>query len=225
MALELDQALFGKLCAAAHSKNRAEWLRTQLVLLGFGMFTKQFKTAEGEYPAVRFRYTAIDGRSREYHSFIESDWLKLSAEECCKYIVTRLVRDASKCLRPIKVGGSGWEMYRRQNESNHTGNKRERVEATNEESVVSVPDEAVTMLVEAERLSDKPSGVSVAVQTGSGDASTFIQLPCGRQIEYDQFMSIRQLQIQLMFERYEKTNKVNKTTFDQLREDVKRVMW
>ena len=34
MALELDQALFGKLCAAAHSKNRAEWLRTQLVLLG-----------------------------------------------------------------------------------------------------------------------------------------------------------------------------------------------
>ena len=216
MALELDQALFERLCAAARSENRAEWLRTQLVLHGFGMFHKQYKKAEGEYPAVRFTYTAIDGRSRTYHSFIESEWLKLSAEQCCKNIVTRLVRDAGKCLRPVKHGGSGWETYRH-NESK----KRERVEATDEDqSVISVPDEAVTVLAKAERLPDHP--VSVAVQAGGGapNASTVIQMPCGYQIDYHQLMSFRQMQIHLMFERYEKTNEVDKTTFDQLREDV-----
>ena len=183
--LELDKALLERLRAATRSEDRPEWMRTHFELMGFGMVARQHRKSEGGHPAVLYNVEE-DGRTRDWHSFIRPEWREESPDACCKHIVTILVRDARKCLRPIQCGGKGFYGYRK--------NKRKHVEyVEDEQSVVSIPDEAVTTLVEAERIG--PRVVSVGVQTAGP--------------------------IDVLFDAYEANHGADKAAFDELRRSVK----
>ena len=134
MGLELGEYLLAKVREEAYGEHRPSWLKESLVLNGFGMNPKMREA--GLHPVVKFTYTK-KGIARDFHSFLNPEWLNQTPEQCCSNIVTKLVKDADKCLKPKSVGGTG--CYRGANKR-----KRDHVETTamviNDE-VTSVPDD------------------------------------------------------------------------------------
>ena len=67
---------------------------------------------------------------------------------------------------------------------------------------------------------------TIGVQAGDTMLNKSILItPSGHEIDYDNLVKMRQLQIEMIFDAYKKNNDVNEATFDELRDKMKLVCY